>query len=54
MSNTCQYLEAFNFDLCEIELFDHLTVSKQIIELLVLHSNTFKCLTLLTYAKLNC
>ena len=34
VSDTQQYLELFNFDLCqmellEIELFDHLTVYKQ-------------------------
>ena len=38
--------------MCEIELFDYLSVSKQIIDvlmkLLVIHSNTWNDLTLLT------
>ena len=41
--------------LFEIELFDHLTVlKKSLIELLVIHSNTWNHLALLTQAKLNC
>ena len=43
-------------ELFEIELFNHLTVCKQItdVELLGIKSNTWNHLTLLTYAKLNC
>ena len=45
-------------ELFDIELFDHLTVWKQmtdvLIELLVIHGNTWNHLTLLTYAKGNC
>ena len=45
-------------ELFEKELFDHLTECKKndwhLIELLVIHSNTWNYLTLLTYAKLRC